>query len=237
MDAEEIANALLSAYSSEAKLREFVLYKMERNLAEIAKGDDLREVVYKLVDHYQRRGTREIWELIANAALANPNNDSLATLMLRGPLTQSRPKGEAHRMSSNSYGEEIVILQQSMEKLREQIAQLDKTFTVWQTSAQYANESNLKRLEVADRERAANREKLVAIEREIEAIDNWRAAMREEMAMTRAAMERFGVQISDHRPMLLPRWQLIAVAAFMTLVTLGIFWGLYLTATGAAPLP
>jgi exonuclease VII small subunit len=173
MSEEEIVAALLSAFGTEARLGEFMRFKMGRSLAEVATGDNLREVVAKLVETYARQG--EIWTLVANAALAYPNNELLSALVTRGPRTQSRGR-EAHRMDSRreytySGEDDLTVLQSIVTELSKQVQNLDKTFARWEEAAKYAAESSNNRIK--------------AIEKEVELLRTRQATLEQEMMLTR----------------------------------------------------
>ncbi|NEQ86911.1 MAG: serine protease, partial [Moorea sp. SIO2I5] len=46
---QQLTNALLGAFPSKSRLAELVYFKFSKNLDNIAMGDDLKEIVFKLI--------------------------------------------------------------------------------------------------------------------------------------------------------------------------------------------
>jgi len=70
---EEFRDALLDAYPTPARLTEMVRFKLERNLSDVALGDDLREVAFRLIESAETGGWTE--QLIVASFEGQPNNE------------------------------------------------------------------------------------------------------------------------------------------------------------------
>lgn len=76
---KQLKDALISAFSTQAKLKQFVNLGLDKNLDEIALGDDLAEIVLKLIENAESYGWEA--ELIFAGGEANPNNPKLSAFM------------------------------------------------------------------------------------------------------------------------------------------------------------
>jgi hypothetical protein len=76
---KQLHDALISAYSTEAKLKQFVRLELNNNLDVIGLGADLAERVLKLIDNAEDNG----WEaqLIFAARQSNPGNPKLSAFV------------------------------------------------------------------------------------------------------------------------------------------------------------
>ncbi|EGJ30771.1 MULTISPECIES: effector-associated domain EAD1-containing protein [Moorena] len=72
---QQLTNALLDAFPLKIRLAELVEYKFSKNLDSIAMGDDLKEIVFKLIKAAQAEGWVD--KLIAGARESNPGNPAL----------------------------------------------------------------------------------------------------------------------------------------------------------------
>ncbi|WP_287265780.1 effector-associated domain EAD1-containing protein [Moorena sp. SIO3A2] len=72
---QQLTNALLDAFPSKQKLAELVEYKLNKNLDSIAMGDDLEEIVFKLIKAARAEGWVD--KLIERARESNPGNPAL----------------------------------------------------------------------------------------------------------------------------------------------------------------
>lgn len=72
---ERVTNALIDAFPSQARLEQLLRFRLERNLHAIAMGDNLKEIVFKLVGTAESEGW--IDQLICAARLSNPGNPTL----------------------------------------------------------------------------------------------------------------------------------------------------------------
>jgi hypothetical protein len=69
---QALLDALLGAYGTEAALRRMVRIELNENLANIAAGGNLHDIVYELIEWAERTG--RIVELVAGAHAHNPGN-------------------------------------------------------------------------------------------------------------------------------------------------------------------
>jgi len=76
---KQLHDALISAYSTEPKLKQFVKLKLDKNLDVIGTGADLAERVLKLIENAEDCG----WEaqLIFAARESNPGNPNLSAFV------------------------------------------------------------------------------------------------------------------------------------------------------------
>ena len=97
-----LANALLSAFPTQTALERMVKYSLGKGLAEIATGDNLREIVFRLVQWAESQG--QIGKLLTKAHNSNPQNPELNKIyqefLQKGIIDSSRRARQ--RSSSNS---------------------------------------------------------------------------------------------------------------------------------------
>jgi Effector-associated domain 1 len=76
---KQLKDALSDAFRTKAKLQEFVKDELGENLDDIALGDDLKEIISKLIENADSRG----WEveLIFAARESNPGNPKLSSFV------------------------------------------------------------------------------------------------------------------------------------------------------------
>ncbi|NJK65659.1 MAG: hypothetical protein HC789_02160 [Microcoleus sp. CSU_2_2] len=76
---KQLKEALLDAFRTKAKLQQFVKDELDKNLDSIALGDDLEELISKLIENADSRG----WEtqLIFAARESNPDNPKLSAFV------------------------------------------------------------------------------------------------------------------------------------------------------------
>ncbi|NEP20618.1 MAG: trypsin-like peptidase domain-containing protein [Moorea sp. SIO3I6] len=72
---QQLTNALLDAFPSKSILAELVYFKFSKNLDSIAMGDNLKEIVFKLIKAAQAEGWVD--KLIVGARESNPGNPTL----------------------------------------------------------------------------------------------------------------------------------------------------------------
>ena len=101
---ELLTRALLDAFPSPGRLERMVRYRLDRNLAAIALGDDLEEIVFKLVRSAESDG----WlpDLVSAARESNPRSGSLvsvAHILGLSSLHPQQPELEALIRSSNDF--------------------------------------------------------------------------------------------------------------------------------------
>jgi hypothetical protein len=75
----QVKEAFNDAFRTKAKLQQFAKDELDKNLDSIALGDDLEELISKLIDNADSRG----WEaqLIFAARESNPDNPKLSTFV------------------------------------------------------------------------------------------------------------------------------------------------------------
>lgn len=75
----QLKEAFNDAFRTKAKLQQFVKDELDKNLDSIALGDDLEELISKLIENADSRG----WEtqLIFAARESNPDNPKLSTFV------------------------------------------------------------------------------------------------------------------------------------------------------------
>ncbi|NEO70413.1 effector-associated domain EAD1-containing protein [Moorena sp. SIO3H5] len=105
---QQLTNALLEAFPSKIRLAELVQYKFSKNLDSIAMGDDLKEIVFKLIKAAQAEGWVD--KLIAGARESNPDNPALFAFAQEFNLAIAMPqplsaRGRLERLikKSNSF--------------------------------------------------------------------------------------------------------------------------------------
>jgi len=76
---KQLKEAFNDAFRTKAKLQQFVKDELDKNLDSIALGDDLEELISKLIENADSRG----WEtqLIFAARESNPDNPKLSTFV------------------------------------------------------------------------------------------------------------------------------------------------------------
>jgi hypothetical protein len=100
---QQLTDALLDAYSL-ARLREMVRFRLERNLDAIALGDDLREIVFRLIAAAEAEGWTD--RLLLAARESNPGNPQLLAFAQQfglAPATPHRPELERLIKTTNSF--------------------------------------------------------------------------------------------------------------------------------------
>ncbi|NEO50589.1 MAG: metallophosphoesterase, partial [Moorea sp. SIO4A3] len=83
----QIESALCSAFPSKTKLEMMLRHQFSQNLEEVARGENLHEIVYKLVQDFTTRNSLE--KLIKNALQENPNNAELKAIKEKFEITTS----------------------------------------------------------------------------------------------------------------------------------------------------
>ncbi len=101
---QQLTNALLDAFPTPARLAEMVRFRIEKNLHTIAIGDDLKEIVFKLI----RTAEAEGWtaHLVVAARESNPGNPSLLAFSQQfglAPRSPLRPELERIIKATNSF--------------------------------------------------------------------------------------------------------------------------------------
>lgn len=90
---EQLTEALLDAFPSQGKLAQLVTFRLEKNLNAIAIGNDLKEIIFKLIETAQAEGW--VTELVTAARQSNPGNPSLFAFAQEFNLATSTPSGVA----------------------------------------------------------------------------------------------------------------------------------------------
>lgn len=90
---EQLTKALLEAFPSQVKLAQTLTFRLEKNLNEIAIGDNLKEIIFKLIETAQAEGW--VTELVTAARQSNPGNPSLFAFAQEFNLATSTPSGVA----------------------------------------------------------------------------------------------------------------------------------------------
>jgi hypothetical protein len=101
---KQLTDALLDAFPTPAKLAEMVQFRIEKNLHAIATGDDLKEVIIKLIRTAQAEGW--IIHLIVAARESNPGNPALLAFCQQlglAPGPSLRPELERIIKVTNSF--------------------------------------------------------------------------------------------------------------------------------------
>jgi len=86
----KINEALCSAFPNKPQLEMMVLYELNIKLNEIASGGNLKEIVYRLIQHCQ--AYNELEKLIDGALKQNPNNPQLKAIKKEFEITTSLVK-------------------------------------------------------------------------------------------------------------------------------------------------
>jgi V8-like Glu-specific endopeptidase len=86
---QQLTDALVNAFPSQAKLAQFVRFRLEKNLDAIAMGNDLTEIVFKLIGTAEADGW--VAELVAAARESKPRNLSLFAFAQELNLATSTP--------------------------------------------------------------------------------------------------------------------------------------------------
>ncbi|NEO80133.1 effector-associated domain EAD1-containing protein [Moorena sp. SIO4G3] len=84
---EQIQSALLSAFPEQQKLKEMLQFKFNKNLPEIATGDNLSEIVNKVVNYFDRKN--RLAEFLEKALDANGGNRELKAIKKKIEITTS----------------------------------------------------------------------------------------------------------------------------------------------------
>ena len=83
----QIESALCSAFPSEIKLAMMLQHQFSQNLAQVASGGNLTEIVYNLVQYFNTRNSLE--KLIKKALKENPKNAELKAIKEKFEITTS----------------------------------------------------------------------------------------------------------------------------------------------------
>lgn len=86
---QQLTDALIDAFPSQQRLAELVKFRLEKNLNAIAMGDDLKEIIFKLIGIAESEGW--IDRLIASARESNPGNPRLFAVAQELNLATSMP--------------------------------------------------------------------------------------------------------------------------------------------------
>ncbi len=100
---EQFTQALVDAYAPQ-RLTEMVRFRLDRNLAAIALGDDLQEIVFKLIGTAEAEGWTD--RLLLAARESNPGNPQLLAFAQQfglAPSTPPRPELERLIKTTNSF--------------------------------------------------------------------------------------------------------------------------------------
>ncbi|WP_293048140.1 effector-associated domain EAD1-containing protein [Moorena sp. SIO1F2] len=97
---QQLTNALIDAFPSKQELAELVYFKFSKNLDSIAMGDDLKEIVFKLIKAAQAEGWVD--KLIAGARELNPGNPALSAFAEELNLATPMPQPHSDAGTGNS---------------------------------------------------------------------------------------------------------------------------------------
>ncbi|NEO46320.1 MAG: hypothetical protein F6K55_20180 [Moorea sp. SIO4A3] len=86
----QIESALCSAFPSETKLAMMLQHQFSKNLEDIARGDNLTEIVYKVVQSFKT--SNSLKKLINKALKENPDNPDLKAIKEKFKITTSLVK-------------------------------------------------------------------------------------------------------------------------------------------------
>lgn len=84
---EQIESALLSAFPDPQKFKQMLRLKLNENLPEIATGDNLREIVNKVVNYFDSKN--RLAEFLEKALDANGGNRELKAIKKKFEITTS----------------------------------------------------------------------------------------------------------------------------------------------------
>lgn len=100
----QLTDALLDAFPRRDKLEQMVRFRLDKNLTAIALGNDLTEIVFKLIQTAEAEGWTA--QLVAGARESNPGNPHLLTFAQQfglAPATPSQPELERIVKTTNSF--------------------------------------------------------------------------------------------------------------------------------------
>jgi len=100
----QLTEALLDAFPTPARLTQMVRFRLDRNLSTIALGDDLTEIVFRLIQTAEAEGWTA--QLIAGARDSNPGNPHLLAFAQQfglAPATPSQPELERIIKATDSF--------------------------------------------------------------------------------------------------------------------------------------
>ncbi len=97
---QQLTNGLLDAFPSKQELAELVYFKFSKNLDDIAMGDNLKEIVFKLIKNAQAQGWVD--NLIAGARESNPGNPALLAFAQEFNLAIAMPQADSGAGASSS---------------------------------------------------------------------------------------------------------------------------------------
>jgi len=86
---QQLTDALLDAFPSPAKLAEMLRFRLEKNIHTLALGDDLMEIVFKLIRAAEAEGW--IMQLLVAARESNPGNPALLAFSQQFGLASTTP--------------------------------------------------------------------------------------------------------------------------------------------------
>ncbi|WP_293059153.1 MULTISPECIES: SAV_2336 N-terminal domain-related protein [unclassified Moorena] len=97
---QQLTDALVDAFPSKSRLAELVEYKFSKNLDSIAMGDDLKEIVFKLIKAAQAEGWVD--KLIAGARESSPDNSALLAFAQELNLAIAMPQPDSGAETGSS---------------------------------------------------------------------------------------------------------------------------------------
>lgn len=86
---QKLTKALVNAFPNQAKLRRMVRFKLNKNLDELAMGENLEEIVFKLIETADAEGW--VYNLVVAARESNPGNSLLIQVAQDLILTSIEP--------------------------------------------------------------------------------------------------------------------------------------------------
>lgn len=100
---QQFSQALLDAYTHQ-RLTEMIQFRLDKNLAALAMGDDLQEIVFKLIRTAEAQGWTD--RLLLAARESNPGNPQLLAFAQQfglAPAIPARPELERLIQTTNSF--------------------------------------------------------------------------------------------------------------------------------------
>lgn len=138
---KQLKDALKDAFRTKPKLAEFVKDELDKNLDEIALGDDLSEIILKLMENADARGWES--ELIFAAREANPDNPKLSAFV----RVYEREYWQQLALQANSYQPEEVAASNAIVEVQAQVIEVIDS----QSQVNYPDELRQLLLEIRDK--------------------------------------------------------------------------------------
>lgn len=128
---KQLTDALIDAFPEQVRLAEVVRFRLDKNLNAYAMGDDLKAIVFRLIQAAEAEGWVD--ELIAGARESNPGNQKLFViaqeLKLATPMpTELTARGSLEKIikKTNSFLN-VNIWREALGKLESQVCRIEIT--------------------------------------------------------------------------------------------------------------